>query len=219
MDPIVSQIARLTIVYSAVYSGADKKKKKKKSKLRVTGLCAGNSPDTGEFPAQMASYAKNVSMWWRHHAYRQLLLNLYEKLAVICKTPIYRWRACSQWYLCIYPLTHWGRMRHTCICADNLIIIGSDNDLSPVRRQTIIWTNAGILLFGTLGTNFSDILIEIQTFSFKKICLKVSAKWRSFCLSLNVWNTETKTWQTNVTFSFHPIKLPKECGDTCCIVI
>ena len=40
---------------------------KKTSKLRVTGLCAGNSPGTGEFPAQMASYVKNVSMWWRLH--------------------------------------------------------------------------------------------------------------------------------------------------------
>ena len=40
---------------------------KKTSKLRVTGLCAGNSPEAGEFPAQMASYAENVSIWWRHH--------------------------------------------------------------------------------------------------------------------------------------------------------
>ena len=41
---------------------------KKTSKLRVTGLCAGNSPETGEFPAQMASNAENVPIWWRHHA-------------------------------------------------------------------------------------------------------------------------------------------------------
>ena len=40
---------------------------KKTSKLRVTGLCAGNSPGTGEFPAQRASNAENVSIWWRHH--------------------------------------------------------------------------------------------------------------------------------------------------------
>ena len=40
---------------------------KKTSKLRATGLCAGNSPGTGEFPAQMASNAENVSIWWRHH--------------------------------------------------------------------------------------------------------------------------------------------------------
>ena len=44
-----------------------RRKSKKTSKLRVTGLCAGNSPRTGEFPAQMASYAENVSIWWRHH--------------------------------------------------------------------------------------------------------------------------------------------------------
>ena len=40
---------------------------KKTSKLRVTGLCARNSPVTGEFPAQRASNAENVSIWWRHH--------------------------------------------------------------------------------------------------------------------------------------------------------
>ena len=40
---------------------------KKTSKLRVTSLCVGNSPGTGEFPAQMASNAENVSIWWRHH--------------------------------------------------------------------------------------------------------------------------------------------------------
>ena len=43
------------------------RRSKKTSKLRVTGLCAGNSPGTGEFPAQMASNAKNVSIWWLNH--------------------------------------------------------------------------------------------------------------------------------------------------------
>ena len=46
-----------------------RRRSKKTSKLRVTGLCAGNSPGTGEFPAQMASYAENVSIWWRHHGF------------------------------------------------------------------------------------------------------------------------------------------------------
>ena len=40
---------------------------KKTSMLRITGFCAGNSPVTGEFLAQRASNAKNVSTWWRHH--------------------------------------------------------------------------------------------------------------------------------------------------------
>ena len=44
------------------------RRSKKTSKLRVTGLSAGNSPVTGEFPAQMASNAENFSIWWRHHA-------------------------------------------------------------------------------------------------------------------------------------------------------
>ena len=73
----------------------------------------------------------------------------------------------------------------THICVSNLTIIGSDNGLSPGRRQAIIWTNDGILLIETLGTHFSEILIEIQTFSFWKNRLKVSsAKWRPFCLGL-----------------------------------
>ena len=46
-----------------------RRRSKKTSKLRVTGLCAGNSPETGEFPAQMASNAKKVSIWWHHHVY------------------------------------------------------------------------------------------------------------------------------------------------------
>ena len=82
-------------------------------------------------------------------------------------------------------LTHWGRVTH--ICFSKLAIIGSDNGLSPGRRQAITLTNAVILLIGPLGTNFSEILIEISTFSFKKMRLKVSsAKWRPFCLGLNV---------------------------------
>ena len=64
MGAMASLITSLSSAYSTVHSGADKKT----SKLRVTGLCAGNSPETGEFPAQMASNAENVSIWWCHHA-------------------------------------------------------------------------------------------------------------------------------------------------------
>ena len=82
-----------------------------------------------------------------------------------------------------FYLTHWGRVTH--ICVFKLTIIGSDNGLLPGRL--VAWTNAGILLIGPLGTNLSEILIEILTFSFKKMRLKVSsAKWRPLCLGLNV---------------------------------
>ena len=82
-------------------------------------------------------------------------------------------------------LTHWGRMKH--ICVGKLSIIGSDNGLSPGRRQAIIWTNAEILSIGPLGTNFTEIQIGIQKFSYKKMHLKMSSvKWRPFHLSLNM---------------------------------
>ena len=74
----------------------------------------------------------------------------------------------------------------TQICVSKLTIIGSDNGLSPGRRQAIIWTNAGILLIRTLETNFSEILGEIHSFSFSKMHFKMSsAKWRLFGLGLN----------------------------------
>ena len=76
-------------------------------------------------------------------------------------------------------------MTHICIGKQTIIV--SDDGLLPGWRQAIIWTNAGILLIGPLGTNFSEILIEILTFSFTKMCLKVSSvKWRPFCLGLNM---------------------------------
>ena len=89
--------------------------------------------------------------------------------------------SCNSWHL----WTHWGRATH--ICIGKLTIIGSDNGLSPGRRQAIIWTITGILVIVPLGTNFNEILIQIHTFSFQKMHFKMfSAKWRPFCLGLNV---------------------------------
>ena len=81
-------------------------------------------------------------------------------------------------------LTHWGRVTH--ICVDEVIIIASDNGLSPDRRQAIIWTNAGLLSIEPLRTYFSENLIKIQPFSLKKMHVKMSsAKWRpSWCLNV-----------------------------------
>ena len=63
--------------------------------------------------------------------------------------------------------TYWGRVTHIC-----------------VSNKAIIWTNAGILLIGPLGTNFSEISIEIHILSSKKMHLKMSSgKWRSFCVT------------------------------------
>ena len=77
-----------------------------------------------------------------------------------------QWCASRGWFIAHANWTSWGRVTH--ICVNKLIIIGSDNGLSPGRRQAIIWTNAGISLIRTLGTNSSEILIEIHTSSCKK---------------------------------------------------
>ena len=66
-------------------------------------------------------------------------------------------------------LTHWVQVTH--ICVSELTIIDSDNGFLAGRRQAIIWNNAGLLLIEPLGTNFSEISIRIQTFSFKKMHL------------------------------------------------
>ena len=97
---------------------------------------------------------------------------------------------CTKRKIIVFPisinvLTHWGRVAH--IFVGKITIIGSDNGLSPGRRQAIIWANAGILLIGPLGTNFSQFFIGIRTFSFKKMYLKMSyGKCRPFCLGLNM---------------------------------
>ena len=71
-----------------------RRRSKKISKLRVTGLCVGNSPGTGEFPAQMASNAENVSIWWRHHdpcTVAVLCSYLLITIALLCFVAVYIW--------------------------------------------------------------------------------------------------------------------------------
>ena len=108
-------------------------------------------------------------------------------------------------------LTHWGRVTH--ICVGELTNIGSDNGLSPGQRQAIIWTNAGILLIGPSGTNFSEISIKILTFSFAKMRLKVSsAKWRPFCLGLNMLSHSVFQQEQTWTFQAHFTKKVNNIG-------
>ena len=64
MGVIASQITSLTSVYSTVYWDADQRKHQSSASL---AFFVGNSPGTGEFPAQMVSNTENVSIWWRHH--------------------------------------------------------------------------------------------------------------------------------------------------------
>ena len=73
------------------------RRSKRTSKLRVTGLCAGNSPGTGEFSAQMASNAENVSIWWRHHGLHykdHRCLHISKSIQWVSTQMIFIWAAC-----------------------------------------------------------------------------------------------------------------------------
>ena len=106
------------------------------------------------------------------------------KLTSIYDIEMFECRDCTS-HSTSAALTHWGWVMH--ICVSKLTIICSENGLSPGRRQAIIWTNAGVLLNGTLGTKFDEIFIEIHTFSIKKMHLKnVVWKMVAICLGPNV---------------------------------
>ena len=99
-------------------------------------------------------------------------------------------------------LTHWVRVMH--ICISKLTIIGWDNGLSSGRCQAIIWTNAWLFLIGPTGTNFNEIIIKINSFSFKKIHLKMSpGKWWPFCLGHNVLSSHEWYGSHNSTNMSH----------------
>ena len=170
--------------------------------------CAGNPPVTGEFLAQRPvtrsfgaffdlclnkRLSKQPWGWWFETPSRPLWRHCNELKTsspisgenyeiTVSVWDIHVCRNGSVNEVSFVKLTHWGRVTH--ICVSKLTIIGSDNGLSPGRRQAIIWTNAGIWLIRTLGTNFSEILGEIHSFSFSKMHLKMSsAKWRLFAWS------------------------------------
>ena len=160
--------------------------------FRVTGHLCGNSPVPGEFIAQRPvtrSFDVSLICAWIHG-----WVNNREAGDL--------WRHRAHYDVI---LTHWGRVTH--ICVSKLITIGSDNGLSPGRRQAIIWTNAGILLIGTLGTNFSEILSEIHTFSFKKMHLKMAS-----ILSRPQWvNNRVQIWACRL-FDAVPSNYYNQCS-------
>ena len=108
-------------------------------------------------------------------------------------------------------LTHWSRVTH--ICVSKPTSIGSDNGLSPGRRQAIIWINAGILLIGPLGTNFSEILIEIYTFSFKKMHMKMAAilSWPQ-CVNLFWYMLNTHLNSAVTSFFIYRVQMKLCCS-------
>ena len=90
---------------------------------------------------------------------------------------------CNEPITFLPALTQCGRVTH--ICVSKLTIIGSDNGLSPGRRQAIIWTNAGMLLIGPIGVISDEISIMKYLHSWKSISRCCLEKWRPFYLGRN----------------------------------
>ena len=90
---------------------------------------------------------------------------------------VIKWKQFSRYW----PFVRGIHRSYMHICITKQTLIGPDICLSPDQRQAVIYTNAGILLIGPLGTNFSEILSEIHTLSCKKTHFKMSfGKWRPF---------------------------------------
>ena len=101
------------------------RRSKKTSKLRVTGLCAGNSPGTGEFPAQMASNAENVSIWWRHHALPDIGSHHADSTVT---TYSLTWITLRNKHITVHcMLRHWGRDKMASILQTTFFIILNGN--------------------------------------------------------------------------------------------
>ena len=88
-----------------------RRRSKKTSKLHATGLCAGNSPVTGEFPAQMASNVENVSIWWNHHVGWQFCDNIMVMISLLMRMVfsgniLWKWDGFST-AICWCPIFRW----------------------------------------------------------------------------------------------------------------
>ena len=128
------------------------RRSKETSKLRVTGLCEGNLPVTGEFPAQRSSNAENVSIWWRHH---DITVSF-----------------------CLSMKQSWHLSRINSLVPGDAFICNtiSDNGLLSVRRQAITWINDGLLIVNW-ATHFNWICIKILHFSVNVVCKRSDILW------------------------------------------
>ena len=106
----------------------------------------------------------------------------------------------------------------------NQVNVGSDKGLSPIRRQAIIWTNAGLLSIAPLGTNFSEILTKTQNFSFTIMHLKIlSVKRRPFCPGkaelirndpVHCWMYLSPGWEESQSLSYLTFSRQASCPES-----
>ena len=163
---------------------------KKTSKLRVTSLCAGNSPVTGEFPAQRASSAKNISIWWRHH---EALPNPYQWVWIPD-----RWLG---WWTRIFGLVIKGQVRGQkdprfhCITNSIRFLRKCWEFRTIVYRETkytchckIIFSSIFIYIRKMIVNSLNDLKKQASAIAFNRALCMCSTVW---CFS--VWREALKT--------------------------
>ena len=182
MTTIASQITSLTVVYSIVYSDADQRKHQSSAPLAfVWGIHRGpvKSPHKWPVTRKMFPFDDVIMDIWLVFLLGEMDNNngLSPKDCIIFRWP-YGWFVENIPCEITLHLPPWCRI----YASVNRLSSGSDNGLSPIRRQAIIYTNAGLLLTRPLATNFNETLIKIPNLSLTKLHLKRSSgKWRPFC--------------------------------------
>ena len=137
---------------------------KKTSKLRVAGLCVGNLPGTGEFPAQMASNAENVSIWWRHHDDRI-------RSSRTTFDHDYGWgvrslfSAMLYWEIFMWYPGVWHDLKKSFLCPGIILGIGSANESrhSIVKSPFIGWAHGSRSMFVGIGNTVQGHYIYFST--------------------------------------------------------
>ena len=148
MDMVASQITSLMIVF--LLNRLFRRRSKKTSKLPVTGFCAGNSPVTDEFPAEMASNAKNVSIGWRHHEFGLIRTGIEPQTPHTVTIPLHPFWICHFAACTTDPRTKIHSELHT--------LYGIET-----TRVLVIWGTAGKCTWRWLLWNISLMFLWMYT--------------------------------------------------------
>ena len=137
--------------HNCLLNGLFRHGSKKTSKLHATGLCEVNSPVTGEFPAQRASNAENVSVWWRHHMFNLAIVEVFtnsipytDGLVQDCS---FTWSFMVTIYLS-WSVQLWSR---SVLCIPGTMRIIYDNNCSTLSFFCTVWCRR---LFWEYGSNY-----------------------------------------------------------------
>ena len=156
--------------YSTVYS---RRRSKETSKLRVTGPCAGNSPVTGEFPAQMASNAENVFIWWRLH----ISFNSHVGFASLYKNGV---RHALEHDEFVANELHWEYKRHSCLLISRWVWQRG----IPIKNQTVAIIPC---LLKTGEESFVDIWVHwLLSIALAYQCIRQASYRKKNCAKLHV---------------------------------